>query len=322
MGTPDFAAASLRALLASDRHEVVCVVSQPDRRAGRGKRTVAPPVAQLAREAALPLAQPEGGKAPGGITTRAFRAWLGGHEPDVTVVAAFGRILGPRLLAVPPRGSLNVHASLLPRWRGAAPIQAALLAGDPETGVCIMQMEAGLDTGPVLVRRATAITDQDTGETLHDRLAALGAQALLETLDALEGPAPPTPTPQDDARHTYAPTLRKADGDLDWTQPAAAVARRIRALHPWPGTRTRWAGQWLKLLPPARVATQTASHAAAAGEVLGWTEGGLLIATGATGDGDAVEVGRLQAPGKRALDAAAFRAGQDLPTGTRLGDAL
>ncbi len=313
MGTPEFAAASLRALLTSEHHEVVCVVSQPDRRAGRGKRTVAPPVARLAHEAGLPLSQPEG---PKGVGTRAFRAWLRGHEPDVTVVAAFGRILGPRLLAVPPRGSLNVHASLLPRWRGAAPIQAALLAGDAETGVCIMQMEPGLDTGPVLLRRATPITDEDTGETLHDRLAALGAQALVETLDALEGPNPPTPVPQDDARSTYAPMLRKTDGDVDWTRPAQAVARQIRALHPWPGTRTRWAGGWLKLLPPARAVADVGGRAAQPGEVLGWADGGLLVAAG---DGAAIEVGRLQAPGRRALDAAAFRAGQELPVGTVLG---
>ncbi len=307
MGTPEFAAVSLRALLGS-HHTVAGVVSQPDRPAGRGNAMKPPEVAVVAREHGLPLIQPEA------VRTREFRAWLRAREPEIGVVAAFGHVLGPKVLGLPPRGCLNVHASLLPRWRGAAPIQAALLAGDPESGVCIMRMEPGLDTGPVLHRLATPITDQDTAETLHDRLAALGARALLEALDRLEaGPVPAEAQPAEGV--TWASPLRRDDADLDFTQPAEALARRVRGLHPWPGTRARLGGQSVKVFPPvAALPPDEATAGASPGTVVAAGPDGVDVATG---DGGRLRLMRLQAPGRKPLDAGPFLAGHPLPPGTR-----
>lgn len=307
MGTPDFAAASLEALLAS-RHEVVCVVSQPDRRAGRGKRTRPPPVARLARDAGLPLAQPER------VRTTSFRRWVLSHRPEVGVVAAFGHILGPRLLNALPHGWLNVHASLLPRWRGAAPIQMAILAGDSESGVTIMRLGRGVDTGKMLHKRATPIGSDDTAETLHDRLAALGATAIVEALDLLaEGRL--QSERQSAAEATHAPMLRKQDGRLDWTEPATALDRRIRAFHPWPGTQTWLDGEQLKVLPPVK-ALPTGLDAAP-GTVIAAGSQGIDVAAG---DGTALRLVRLQLAGRKALDAGPFLAGRPVAVGTRLGD--
>jgi len=306
MGTPEFAASSLRALLDSE-HEVVAVVSQPDRRAGRGNRLVSPPVAALAKERGLALAQPDR------VGTAAFRQWLSSHEPEIAVVAAFGQIFGPKLLALPPRGCINVHASLLPRWRGASPIQAALLAGDARSGVSIMEMERGLDTGPVLARVAVEIGPEETGASLHDALARAGAELLLEALSSLEGEAPDA-VAQDDALATYAPPLRREDGDLDWTMSAVELERRIRALHPWPGTRTRLEGRSepLKLHPPARATA--AAVDTAHGTVVATSPDGVDVAAG---EGSVLRLGRLQAPGRRALDAGPFLAGYPLAVGQR-----
>ena len=309
MGTPELAAASLEALLASD-HEVVCVVSQPDRRAGRGKRMVAPPVAQLATERGLPLLQPET------IRTRAFRAWVEGFAPEVGVVAAFGHILGPKVLAIPPHGWLNVHASLLPRWRGASPIQAAVCAGDAESGVTIMQMDRGLDTGPMRLVRRLALADDETAATLHDRLAAVGGEAIVAALDLLAAGDLPS-TPQPDEGSTYAPLLSKRDGDLDWTRPAEVLARRVRGLHPWPGTRThhRAAGggepTMLKVHPPVAVLPGVD---AAPGSVVSATPDGVDVACGE----GLLRLQQLQAPGKRALPVGPFLAGYGLAAGDRL----
>jgi methionyl-tRNA formyltransferase len=307
MGTPDFAAASLAAVLDS-AHEVVCVVSQPDRRAGRGNKLTSPPVALLAKARDLPLAQPEG------VGTLDFRTWLASHQPDIAVVAAFGQILGPKLLALPPRGCINVHASLLPRWRGASPIQAAILAGDAQSGVSIMEMERGLDTGPVLGTVALELAADETGTTLHDRLAAAGATLLLEVLGALET-APGEAAPQEEALATYAPQLRRSDGDLDFGQPAAALERRIRALHPWPGTRAQLAGrdEPIKLHPPSRVVG--CAHDADPGTIVAATARGIEVVAG---DGNLLCLERLQAPGRKALDAGAFLAGYPILAGERL----
>lgn len=309
MGTPDFAAASLAALLGSD-HDVVAVVSQPDRRGGRGNRVVSPPVATLAKEHGVPLNQPER------VGTRAFREWLSGHEPEIAVVAAFGQILGPKLLALPPLGCINVHASLLPRWRGASPIQAAILAGDAHSGVSIMEMERGLDTGPVLGEVSVELSERETGASLHDRLAEAGATLLLEVLEGFKGDARPTAEPQDDDRATYAAQLRREDGDLDWTEPAVALGRRIRALHPWPGTRATVLEreERLKVHPPVQVLD--GAYDAPPGTIIAASGDGVDVVAG---DGRALRLGKLQAPGRKALEAGPFLAGYPLNPGGRLG---
>ncbi len=312
MGTPELAAVSLRALLQC-HHEVVAVVSQPDRRSGRGKRMQAPPVAALAREHDLPLLQVTTAK------TVAFRRWVASHAPDIAVVAAFGHILGPKALAMPRLGCINVHTSLLPRWRGASPIQAAIAAGDERSGVTIMQMDAGMDTGPMLRQVETEITDDDTGSTLHDRLAALGARAVVETLDAIAyGTSRPTPQPSDGM--TYAGLLSRSDSVIDWTKPAVDVWQRIRAYHPWPGARTTLGEDVIRFEPPVSVRALAAAPAAGAtppapGEVVSASGQGVVVATGE----GAVVFQRLQRPGKKMLDAAAFLAGYSLTPGMRFG---
>ncbi len=306
MGTPELAAVQLRALLAGP-HQVVAVVCRPDRRAGRGKRLVSPPVAALARAEGLPLLQPTS------VKRASFRRWLREHRPDIGVVAAFGHILGPKVLATPPLGCVNVHASLLPRWRGASPIQMAIAAGDARSGVSIMQLDTGMDTGDVLHVASCPIGPEDTADVLHDRLAAIGAEALHVALAALEA-GTATATPQPDEGVTFAPILNKADGRLDWREPAAALERRVRAFHPWPGTSTSLDGKILKVLPPIGVADQVGE--AAPGHVVAASRHGIDVACG---DGRALRLLRVQAAGKRAVDAAAFLAGRDLRPGMTLG---
>lgn len=225
-GTPDFAAHILDTLLASP-YQLVGVYTQPDRPAGRGKKLTPSPVKQLALTHDLPVYQPVNFRA------EPDRDQLSALKPDIMIVVAYGLILPQSVLDIPRLGCLNVHASLLPRWRGAAPIQRAIEAGDPETGVTIMQMDAGLDTGAMLVKRTTPISTDDTSATLHDRLARLGADALL---DALQQAANDTlrPEPQDDAHACYAHKLLKDEGRLDWQQSADTLARRIQAFNPWP----------------------------------------------------------------------------------------
>jgi methionyl-tRNA formyltransferase len=238
MGTPDFAVPALRLLL--QHHTVLGVVTQPDRPAGRSRQVQMSPVKQVALEAGIPVLQPEKIRRPEAID--ALRQW----SPDVYVVAAFGQILPQTVLDIPAHGSINIHASLLPRWRGAAPIQAAIRAGDSETGITIMKMDAGLDTGPMLRQRAIPITSADTGQTVHDKLAELGGALLVETLpDYLNGDL--QPQPQDDSLATFAPRIQKEDGAIDWTQPAIVIERTVRAFTPWPGTHTVWNGKQLKI---------------------------------------------------------------------------
>lgn len=253
MGSPDFALPTLAAL--AENFHVVGVVTQPDRPAGRGRRLTPPPVKTAAQERDLPVIQPKK------LSEPQVMAQLEEWAPDVIVVAAFGQILRAAVLELPEHGCVNVHASLLPRWRGAAPIQAAILHGDRQTGITIMKMDPGLDTGPILSQRALPIGPQETAGSLFERLARLGAELLVETLPAyLAGQI--TPRPQEDALATLAPRLQKEEGELDFQQTAEALARRVRAFNPWPGAYTYWEGQRLKI----HQAHAAAESAAAPGE--------------------------------------------------------
>lgn len=227
MGSPDFSLPTLRAL--AEAYEVVGVVSQPDRASGRGRELKPPPVKLLAQELGIPVIQPEKLRQPEALEQ--LRLW----DPDVIVVAAFGQILKKDVLYLPRFGSINVHASLLPRWRGAAPINAAILHGDEETGITIMKMDVGLDTGPILTQRSIPLTREDTAGSISEKLSRLGADLLIETLpDYFSGKI--QPIPQSEEGMTYAPMLKKEEGQLDFTRPADELERRVRAFNPWPGT--------------------------------------------------------------------------------------
>ena len=303
-GTPQFALPALRALLGS-RHRVVGVLTQPDRPAGRGRDLRASPVKLLALDAQLPLAQPATLKTPEG------RAVLHGWSPDLIVVVAYGLILPLAVLNMPRMGCLNIHGSLLPRWRGAAPIQRAILAGDAETGVSIMQLEEGLDTGPVLLERRHAIGTQDTAGDVHDALSELGAAALLEAIDGFAaGVLVPRPQPAEGV--TYAAKIEKAEAPLDWSRGAPELAAQVRAFNPWPVAETRCAGETLRVLR-ARVA-EPAGLEAPPGTLLGIGDDGLRVACG---DG-VLAVRELQRAGKRPVSARDFANAVRLD-GTRFG---
>ena len=254
MGTPDFAVPALQQLIA--QHEVIGVVTQPDRPAGRSRQLQQSPIKQLALQHAIPIFQPEKIRRAEAIDE--LRQW----SPDVYIVAAFGQILPQAVLDIPPHGSLNIHASLLPRWRGAAPIQAAIRAGDAESGITIMKMDAGLDTGPMLTQRAIPLAPDETGQSLHDKLAQIGGELLIETLPGyLDGRI--QPQAQDEALVTYAPQIKKEEGHINWQQPAETIERLVRAFTPWPGTYTFWEGQMVKILNGA-----TSDGHAAPGQVI------------------------------------------------------
>jgi methionyl-tRNA formyltransferase len=291
-GTPQFALPALRVLLAST-HRVVGVLTQPDRPAGRGREVRASPIKLLSQKAGLPLAQPASLKTPEG------RAALAAWAPDLLVVVAYGLILPPAVLALPRLGCVNIHGSLLPRWRGAAPIQRAILAGDAETGVTIMQLDEGLDTGPMLLERRRPIHSHDTAGDLHDALSELGAAALAEAVEGLAaGTLKSRPQPADGA--TYAPKIEKSEARIDWSASASALDRQVRAFNPWPMAETSFAGESLKMLR-ARVAEQPASDAAP-GTVLGIADDGLRVVCG---DG-VLAVRELQRAGKRPVSARDF----------------
>jgi methionyl-tRNA formyltransferase len=289
MGTPDFSVPVLEALAAA--HEVVCVYSQPPRPAGRGKKDRPSPVQARAEALGIPVRHPVSLK---GAAEQAEFAALGA---DVAVVVAYGLILPPAVLDAPRHGCLNIHASLLPRWRGAAPIHRAIMAGDAETGICIMQMEAGLDTGPVLLREATVIGPEETTGALHDRLSTMGAQLILQALDRL---AELRPDPQPEDGVTYAAKIDKAEARVNWSAPAAEVDRLIRGLSPFPGAWCEVAGERVKLL-----GSRLAEGQGAPGQVLG----GLRIACGS----GAVEITLAQREGKRAMAPEDFLRGFTLP---------
>ncbi|WP_280568356.1 methionyl-tRNA formyltransferase [Chromohalobacter sp. 296-RDG] len=289
-GTPDFAAASLAALLES-RHEVVSVHTQPDRGAGRGRKLTPSPVKALALEHALPVHQPTT------LKDADARQTLADCNADVLVVVAYGLILPQAVLDIPHLGCLNVHASLLPRWRGAAPIQRAIEAGDTQSGVTIMQMDAGLDTGDMLLVRDTPITATTTSGELHDRLATLGGKAIVEALDALADTGL-TATPQPAEGVTYATKLSKAEAELDFTRPAAELAARVRAFNPWPVAWTRLAGDALRLWL-ADPAPETGA-AEVPGTLLESTPDALRIACGPDGT-QVLHITRAQLPGGKPL---------------------
>lgn len=238
MGSPDFSLSALQLL--AENHQLVGVVTQPDRASGRGRELKAPPVKTLALEMKIPLIQPQKLREPEAM--QQLREW----NPDLIVVAAFGQILKKDVLDLPRYGCINIHASLLPRWRGAAPINAAILAGDDETGITIMKMDVGLDTGPMLAVKKIRIRRDDTAGSVFQALSTLGANLLIETLpDYLAGNITPTPQPEEGA--TYAPMLKKQDGLLDFTRPAVELERRVRAMNPWPGAWFEWNGNVLKV---------------------------------------------------------------------------
>ena len=306
MGTPELAAASLSALLREPAFELAAVVTQPDRPKGRDLKLQPSPVKQLARAAGLPVLQPLKAR------DESFLVTLRELQPELIAVAAFGQILPAPLLALPRLGCLNVHTSLLPKYRGASPIQSAILNGDPETGVTIMKMDVGLDTGDILTQRVTPIFPTDDAATLHDRLAQLGAELLVETIPAYAAGKIP-PQPQDASRATHVAKIKKEDGGIDWSQPAAAIWNRIRAFTPWPGAFTYLPGpphpQLLKIWQ-----AQVEARSGAAGEILAADRNGIVIGCGA----DSLRVTSLQREGGRRMSAAEFLAGHPLPPGQRL----
>lgn len=290
-----FAAAALEALLLAG-HQVPLVLTQPDRPAGRGLKPQSSAVKQLALLRQLPVAQPAT------LKDDAVVAQLAALGADAMIVAAYGLLLPAKVLALPRLGCLNIHASLLPHWRGAAPIQRAILAGDRETGVTIMQMDAGLDTGAMLLKQAIPIADDDNAQTLHDKLAALGAQLIVSVLREQ-----PVATAQDNALATYAAKITKAEARIDWSRPAAELARAIRAFNPAPGAYTTWHGQPLKLWR----AEPVAAPVAAPGTVLQADAAGIVVATG---DG-ALCLLELQRAGGKRLTAQPFLAGAPIHPG-------
>lgn len=306
MGTPELAATCLGALLREPAVQVLAVVTQPDRPRGRDLKLQPSPVKQLALAAGRPVLQPLKAR------DESFHAALREWQPDLIAVAAFGQILPASLLTLPRLGCLNVHTSLLPKYRGAAPIQSALLNGDTETGVTIMKMDVGLDTGDILTQRATPIQPEDNAATLHDRLAQLGAALLVETIPAYAAEKI-VPRPQDATQATHVAKIKKEDGCIDWRLPATAIWNRLRAFTPWPGAYTHLpATPQPKLLKLWEARVETC--AGAPGEILRADRAGIVIGCGA----DSLRVTSLQREGGRRLTAAEFLAGHPLPVGLKL----
>lgn len=305
MGTPDFAAGALKALLDAG-HEVTAVVTQPDRPKGRSGKLAASPVKETALAHGIPVLQPERIKRPEAV------AALRGIEADVFVVAAYGQILSQEILDLPRYGSLNIHASLLPKYRGCSPIQHAILDGEAETGVTIMQMNAGLDTGDMLYRKKIPIAPDDTFETLHDKLMALGGEAIVEALPLLEA-GKLTPEAQDDALSCYAPMIDKAMGRLDFAPDAVVLDRRIRGMTPWPGAYTFYNGKQLKIW---KASPDAQPQTAAPGTITEVTRQSVRIACGS----GSLVVTELQLEGRKRMSAHDFLLGVQLRAGDKLGE--
>lgn len=299
-GTPDFAATALRAI-AEAGFDIPLVLTQPDRPKGRGMKLQASPVKETALELGFQVAQPES------LKSESAQEMLRAVEADVMVVAAYGLLLPQAVLDIPRHGCLNIHASLLPRWRGAAPIQRAIEAGDSETGICIMQMDAGLDTGAVISRHPCLILPNDNAQTLHDKLAEIGARAIVADLQHY---SQRNAQPQPEHGTTYAHKLSKADAQIDWAQPAEAIERRIRAFNPVPGAWCDYHGKPLKIW-----AAQACPANGAAGSVLQADKNGIQVACGS----GSLLIQTLQPAGSARMEAAAFLAGHPVAAGSRFG---
>ncbi len=300
-GTPAFAIPALENLL-QGCEEVVAVVTQPDREKGRGRKVVPSPVRELTLQQGLPVFQP------GKVKEEAFKEKIKDLQPDLFVVVAYGQILPKSLLEIPKHGAVNVHASLLPKYRGAAPIPWAILNGEKGTGITTMMMDEGMDTGDILLQTEIPIRDDETSETLHDRLALVGAQLLLETVKGMKAGSV-HPIPQDHSKATYASPLKKEDGKIDWSKEAKEIDRQVRALNPWPGAFTEWNGQLLKI------------YKGEVREEMSKREGGTVFWVGA----DFIEIGtgkdsflikEIQLEGKRRMSVREFLAGHPVTVGT------
>lgn len=301
-GTPEFAAVALQALIPA--HQVMAVFTQPDRAAGRGKKLTPPPVKVVAQEHGLPVHQP--------ASLRDQADIIGELKPDVMVVVAYGMILPQEILDIPVYGCINIHASLLPRWRGAAPIQRAIEAGDRRTGVSIMRMDAGLDTGPVYQTLSTEIGTQDTSADLHNRLANLGAEGILSTLADIQHQQP---VAQDESAATYANKINTREAAIDWTESAVDIQRRIRAFIPWPVCRTTHAGTRIRLWSSScrQAADQVTANRAVPGEIIEIDESGIAVACGS----GVLQIERLQRDGSKSMPSSQFCNGYPLQVGQR-----
>jgi len=303
-GTPDFAVPALQTI--ARRHEVVAVLTQPDRRAGRGKKLMPPAVKVAATELGLEVFQP--------ASLKDQQAFIETFQADVMVVVAYGLLLPQAILDAPKHGCLNIHASLLPRWRGAAPIQRAIEAGDQATGICIMQMEAGLDTGPVLNQQSIPIDKTDTSISLQARLAKLGAECIEQTLHQIsQGQLPPA-QPQDHAQASYAHKITKGEAEIDWSESAQQIEQRIRAFTPWPICQTQHQGQRLRIWE-AFVDSTDLSTNKPSGTVIDVSTDGIVVACGS----GALSLQTLQRDGGKALDIRTFSNGYQIQLGDSLG---
>jgi methionyl-tRNA formyltransferase len=300
-GTPEFAAAALAALIEAG-HDIALVLTQPDRPAGRGMKLTPSPVKQLALRHGLSVLQPAT------LKDAEIQAQLAAVSADAMIVAAYGLLLPPAVLTIPRLGCLNIHASLLPRWRGAAPIQRAILAGDPQTGITIMQMDQGLDTGGMLLRTALPIAEDDTAQTLHDKLAILGASSIVAALQQLEHGALQA-QPQEDSAATYAAKLSKAEGLIDWKKNAAELARAVRAYNPFPVVQARFHAETWRIWQAQAAQRSEGSP----GEILQVDKDGILVRCGE----GALLLKELQKPGGKRLPASSFLVGNPVKPGDR-----
>ena len=297
-GTPDFSVAPLQALLNS-QHDVIAVYTQPDRPAGRGRKLTASPVKQVAEENGIPVFQPES------LKEAEAQQTLNSLNADIMIVVAYGLILPQAVLDMPKMGCLNIHASLLPRWRGAAPIQRAIESGDKQSGVTIMQMNAGLDTGDMLYKLTTDITADDTAQTLHDRLSVLGCEALIATLDGLQNQTI-TPEVQDESLVTYAEKMHKEEAEVQWNQPALNIVRKIQAFNPWPVAYTLFQEKPLRIWQARQLTAEEQQEFSGMtklpGLVLSLNKNGLIVATG----DEPICIQQVQPAGKKAMSAYDF----------------
>lgn len=305
-GTPEFAVPALAALIAAG-HEISLVLTQPDRPSGRGMKLKASPVKLLALQHGIAVLQPDT------LKDAVLQAELAEAGADAMIVAAYGLIIPGSVLQMPRYGCFNIHASLLPRWRGAAPIQRALLAGDPQTGVTIMRVVPALDAGDMISRGAIPITEDDTAQTLHDRLALLGADLMVEAMDRLAATGELPATPQDESQVTYAAKLAKSESTLDWTRSASELARQVRAFNPFPVAQTQLHGETCRIWMARQVQVEV-SLTAVPGTVMG-LEDGIIVSCGS----GQLRVEELQMPGGKRLSAREFLAGHAVKPGTRFG---